>query len=63
MEQLQCTFYFEPTDDLRALDAGDEWVVGDLASGFAEIEALPVFQVIDRHTTAPLAARIEQEWA
>jgi hypothetical protein len=60
MEQLYCTFFFEPTKDLRAFSAGDEWFDGD-DKGFAQIESFPVFRVIRERLAAPVDSRIEQE--
>jgi hypothetical protein len=61
MEQLHCTFFFAPSDELRAFDSGDEWIVGDLDSGFATVEAFPVFGVLQRPPARPAEVRIEQE--
>jgi hypothetical protein len=61
MEQLHCTFYFDPTDDLRAFDAGDQWLVGDLDAGLAELESLPVFAVLRDRLAGPVGSKIEQE--
>jgi hypothetical protein len=61
MEQLHCSFYFEPSDEFRQFDSGDQWIVGDLGSGFAEVEALPVFAVFRSPTVLPVEVRIEQE--
>jgi hypothetical protein len=60
MEQLHCSFYFEPSDEFRQFDSGGQWIVGDLGSGFAEVEALPVFAVF-RSQLLPVEVRIEQE--
>ena len=46
MEQLHCSFYFEPTEWLRAYGAGSIWIAKELAKGFAEVEALPIFTLI-----------------
>jgi hypothetical protein len=61
MEQLHCTFYFEPSDELRQFGSGDQWIAGDLSSGLAELEALPVLAVLRTPTAPPIEVRIEQE--
>ncbi|HZS24691.1 MAG TPA: hypothetical protein VFA30_06840 [Gaiellaceae bacterium] len=61
MEQLHCTFQYEPTEELRALGAGDEWIVGDLDAGFGNVESLPVFAVLRDRLGTPIEHRIEQE--
>src|SRR5690349_6347575 len=33
MEQLRCTFYYEPTDALKAFDRGERWI----EDGFDEV--------------------------
>jgi len=61
MEQLHCTFRYEPTEVLRAFGAGDEWILGDLDAGFSSVESVPVFSVLRDRLAAPAAHRIEQE--
>jgi len=61
MEQLHCTFRYEPTDVLRAFGAGNEWIVGDLDAGFSSFESFPVFSVLRDRLAVPVAHRIEQE--
>lgn len=59
MEQLRCTFYYEPTAELLAFGSGERWLPPDLESGFAEVESLPVFGVL-RDRRPPLDRRVEQ---
>jgi hypothetical protein len=61
MEQLHCTFEFEPTDALRGLGSGEHWIAGDLAEGLSQVEALPVFNIVREAPARPRMARIEQE--
>jgi hypothetical protein len=60
MEQLHCTFEFEPTESLRGLGSGEHWIADDLADGLGRIEALPIFAVLREPPLPPRAARIEQ---
>lgn len=61
MEQLHCTFFFEPTPELRALGSGDKWSGGSLDAWFAQIEELPAFTVPKQAGVPLLESRIEQE--
>jgi hypothetical protein len=61
MEQLHCTFEFEPTEALRGLGSGEHWIAGDLADGLGRVEALPIFAVLREPSVPPSAARIKQE--
>jgi hypothetical protein len=61
MEQLHCTFEFEPTEALRGLGPGEHWIAGDLADGLGKVEVLPIFAVLREPPVPPSAARIEQE--
>lgn len=61
MEQLHCVIYYEPTPELRALTC-TLWSsrCESLAEFFAQVDALPAFQIpVCDHT--PLRAEIEQE--
>lgn len=60
MEQLHCTFEFEPTEALRDLGSGEHWIAGDLADGLDRVEALPIFTVLREPPVPPSAARIKQ---
>jgi hypothetical protein len=57
MEQLRCTFFYEPTDTLRAFGTGEEWI----EDGFGEVESLPVFAVIRDRPSEPRDHRIQQD--
>jgi hypothetical protein len=64
MEQLQCTFHYEPTAELRALGSGDDWWFRSeprrtLDSWVTEIEALPAFDVL-RRRLRPVESFIKQ---
>ena len=61
MEQLHCTFFFELTDELREFGSGEEWIDDDLDTGFAALEALPVFAVLHDSPAPPVEMRVEQE--
>jgi hypothetical protein len=61
MEQLHCIIYYEPAAELRTLNH-NLWSshCASLADFFAQVEAMPEFQVpTHRHT--PLRAEIDQE--
>ena len=64
MEQLRCTFDFEPTPELSALGKGDDWWFRSeprraLNDWFEEAEAQSAFSVL-RGGCRPVAAYIEQ---
>ena len=61
MEQLHCTLYYQPTDELRALKC-NLWSAhcSSLAEFFDRVEQLPEFQIPVRSST-PLRADIGQE--
>src|SRR2546422_9589195 len=61
MEQLHCTFRFEPTEQLRFLGSGERWMSGDLGTWLADVEASPVFAVLPQPLSPPATFRIEQE--
>jgi hypothetical protein len=64
MEQLRCTFQFEPTPQLISLGKGDDWWFRSeprrtLGDWIAEMEAQPAFAVLCGGAQ-PIAAYIEQ---
>jgi hypothetical protein len=61
MEQLHCTFEFEPAEAFRGLGSGEHWIAGDLAAGLGQVELLPIFGVLREPPAPPKTARIAQE--
>lgn len=61
MEQLHCTFFFEPTPELQALGSDSEWSGRSLDVWFAQVEELPAFTVPANSGVPLLESRIEQE--
>ena len=62
MEQLHCTFSFEPSDGLRSLGSGDRWRYGSLEQWVDEVEAFPVFHAAVVQPKEPLVdAFVRQE--
>lgn len=61
MEQLDCTIYYEPTPELRALQV-NIWSYDSvsLAQFFARVEALPEFRLVTGAHT-PVRAEVDQE--
>ena len=60
MAQLNCTFLFEPTDELRQAGAGSMWSGGKpLGEFFKDALALPGFNVVDQRRIAPIRLQIE----
>jgi hypothetical protein len=55
MEQLHCTFFFEPTPGLRALGSDNEWSGRSLDAWFAQIEELPAFTMPTQSGTPSLS--------
>jgi hypothetical protein len=54
MKQLHCSFWFEPTDELRALGAGDVWSFGmPLDEFFEHALALPGFRAVADNRLQP----------
>jgi hypothetical protein len=58
MAQLQCTFEFDPTDELRAVPAANRWS-WDVSDFFAEVLAMPGFRIVDELKLAPRRLVIE----
>jgi hypothetical protein len=61
MEQLKCSFYFEPTPELRAV-CFNHWADegAPVSTFFAEIESYPIYQVLKRQTPAKFT--VAQDW-
>ncbi len=54
MSQLNCTFHFAPTDELRAIPARSLWSFGrELDDFFEEALALPGFDFVRTHQLRP----------
>jgi hypothetical protein len=59
MEQLHCTFYYEPAPALRELGSGELWSFGlSLPEWIAQVERMPGFDATREQI--PVSARIEQ---
>jgi hypothetical protein len=52
MAQLQCTFEFEPTDELRAVPAANLWS-WDASDFFVEVRAMPGFRIVEELKLSP----------
>lgn len=58
MSQLQCTFEFDPTDELRAVEPATLWS-WDSSDFFAEALAMAGFRIVDELKLIPRRLRIE----
>lgn len=56
MEQLRCSFYYEPTAQVLEFGSGDDWL-----DDVSEAESFPVFSVMRDRLAVPTGYRIEQE--
>jgi hypothetical protein len=61
MCQLHCTFLFEPTDELRALDRGTLWSTGSIEEFFEGALALKGFSSPAVTESAPLRLEVFYE--
>jgi hypothetical protein len=58
--QLQCTFHFAPTAELKALDRWSLWA-SDAEDFFADALAAPGFRVVEEQGLVPLRLEIHYE--
>ena len=58
MSQLQCTFQFDPTDELHAVPAANPWS-WNASDFFAEALAMPGFRIVDELKPTPRRLVIE----
>jgi hypothetical protein len=58
MEQLHCTFYYEPTPALREVGSDDLWCGESLSQWVAQVELMPGFAAPSGEI--PTSMRIEQ---